>query len=125
MIYETAGGERFSLSFLAPVTAHWFDGTVRRLVPVADSRCGCRFLFRNLNGEIRVVGSIQGDRMEQWGEYIQVLPRELPPRTGSVQTPLGRFVGVVEIRTEQGTAWFAPGVGIVKTTDFVLVDVKE
>lgn len=72
LTYQTDNGSRFALTFEQPVTVRWFDGTDRLLVPALDTQCACRVLFRQVDGEIRVVGTVRDGRMEQWGEYIVV-----------------------------------------------------
>ena len=79
LTYQTSDGSRFSLTFQQPITVRWFDGSERRLVPATDTQCNCQVLFRDVDGEIRVVGTIQDGRIEQWGEYMVV---RFAPATG-------------------------------------------
>ena len=98
MTYASESGKRFSLTFLEPVTLQWFDGTWRELYPVHDQRCG---------------------------EYIVILPRDLSGPTQAVDTPVGSFERAVSYQTAGGTAWFAPGVGMIKTNEYRLIMITE
>lgn len=125
MTYASAEGDRFSLTFLEPITIQWFDGTQRVLHPVHDERCGCNLLLEDADGEVRAVGAIEDGRVDRWGEYIVILPRGLSGPRRLVETPAGKFEQAVRYETDGGTAWFAPGVGLVQTAGYQLIRVIE
>lgn len=122
LTYESVLGDRFSLTFGAPIAMTWFDGTRRELVPVHDTRCDCRVLMRQVNGEVRAVGSLTEGQTYQWGEYIVVAPAAVAGgKADPVETPAGVFRQAVRVDMGGGPVWFAPGVGIVKTSNYQLV----
>ncbi len=122
LTYEGVEGSRFSLTFEHPMEVTWFDGTKRELIPVRDTRCGCRVLMRRVDGEVRAVGALADGRLQPWGEYIVVFPGALAGASAEpVETPAGLFRQAVRIDLGKGPVWFAPGVGIVKTNEFVLI----
>lgn len=121
LTYKTVDGDRFTLSFDSPRTVRWFDGTAKEVIPVRDSRCGCHVLFTEAEGQVRAVGSIESDQVARWGEYVVVWPGQESGEPEPVTTPAGRFTGARKVETGEGPVWFAPGVGIVKTRQYVLV----
>jgi hypothetical protein len=123
LTYETSSGDRFSFSFGAATTVRWFDGTERSVVPVTDTRCSCQVLYSNAGGEIRAVGAIEKGRVSTWGEYFVVWPADGAGETETVTTPAGRFDSAVRITMPEGTAWFAPGIGIVKADGYELAEI--
>lgn len=125
LTYETNEGQRFTFSFGDPQLLIWWDDTVHKVVPVADSRCGCRFLFENWEGGVRVIGSIQNGRTERWGEFTEVLPANPEGPRETIVTPAGRFEEAVSHHTAGQTMWFAPGVGLIKTDQYQLVRVEN
>lgn len=120
MTYANAGGDSFTLTFEAPKRVVWFDDTVREVVPVHDTRCDCRFMFRREDGEVWVIGVIWPDRMERWGEPVVVFPAGFAGSPETITTPAGRFDAA-----QVGQAWFAPGVGMVRIDDYSLVSAKS
>lgn len=123
LTYETIAGYRFHLTYGPAVQITWFDGTRREVVPVVDSRCECRVLMHRADGEVRAVGAVIDGQTHQWGEYIVVAPASLAGgRADPVETPAGVFEQAVRVNMEEGPVWFAPGVGIVKTRQYLLVD---
>lgn len=120
MTYMTADGEHFTLTFGPEADVLWFDDTIKRVVLVTDTRCDCQVLFQNVNGQIRAIGSIGQGTLDRWGEYYIIWPNEAASPTETVTTPAGRFEDAVRVTTAGGTAWFAPGVGMVQSDSFVL-----
>lgn len=121
LTYETTGGEEFALSFGQSRTVRWFDGTAKEVVPVWDTRCNCHFLFTAVNGQVRAVGALQAGELSRWGEYVVVYPGDWSGEPEAVTTPAGRFDHARKVETSGGAVWFAPGVGIVKTEEYMLI----
>jgi hypothetical protein len=121
--YRDPEGHTFTLTFGAPIAVKWFDATLRRVVPVRDSRCTCVVLMHDFqDGEVRAIGTITDGPMQQWGEPIVVFPGDGQGATEAVQTPAGYFERALRVETDAGTAWFAPGVGLIKVNDYSLVN---
>lgn len=121
LTYKTAEGVEFALSFGQSRTVRWFDGTAKEVVPVWDSRCSCHFLFTAVGGQVRAVGTLQSGELSRWGEYVVIYPGDGSGQTEAVTTPAGRFDQARKVETAEGAVWFAPGVGIVKTDQYVLI----
>jgi hypothetical protein len=122
MTYQTPTGARFTLTFEAPVTLSWFDGTIRRAVPVLDSRCGCRVLMQDFQGGVvRAVGTMTGERIQAWGEPVIIFPGADQGVPDPIRTPAGSFPDAIRIDSDGGSAWFAPDVGLVQVNEYRLV----
>ncbi|HLN64185.1 MAG TPA: hypothetical protein VK464_21915 [Symbiobacteriaceae bacterium] len=122
LTYENPAGHSFTQRFGLSFTVTWFDGTERQVTPMFDSRCQCRVLLEEVRGEIRAIGSLTDDHLEPWGEYIVLFTTDLSQPVGPVLTPAGEFTGVERMDSAHGTAYFAPGVGMVQVNDYRLVD---
>ncbi|MFZ5825404.1 MAG: hypothetical protein ACOY94_13975 [Bacillota bacterium] len=121
LTYRTVDGDRFTLSFNAPRTVRWFDGTAVQVIPVHDTRCRCHIFLLEVDGQVRAVGSQEGQEISRWGEYIVVFPGARAATSEPVTTAAGRFEHAVRVETAEGVTWFAPGVGIVRTDQYELL----
>jgi hypothetical protein len=119
LTYRMADGGSFTREVMLPVTIPWFDGTLREVIPVFDSRYGGCFLYRRQGEEIQVIGTWRDGQLSRWGEYIVVLGQEAVA-ADPVETPSQRFDAVRQVTAEGGRAWYAAGVGLVKTEEFAL-----
>ncbi|MDB4893888.1 MAG: hypothetical protein JWN15_150 [Firmicutes bacterium] len=119
LTYRLADGGSFNREVMLPVTIPWFDGTLREVIPVFDSRYGGCFLYRRQGEEIQVIGTWRDGQLSRWGEYIVALGQEALA-ADPVETPSQRFDAVRQVTAEGGRAWYAAGVGLVKTEEFAL-----
>jgi hypothetical protein len=119
LTYRLADGGSFTREVMLPVTIPWFDGTLREVIPVFDSRYGGCFLYRRQGEEIQVIGTWRDGQLSRWGEYIVALGQEALA-AGPVETPSQRFDAVRQVTADGGRAWYAAGVGLVKTEAFAL-----
>lgn len=120
LTYETRSGTTFTREVMLPVLVPWWDGKSRRVVPVYDERVDGYFLYEITSDEVRVVGSCRQGRLERWGEHLTVLPLT-PRRPNLVQTKAGDFPRAIMVNAGSSIAWYAEGVGLVKTDDYELV----
>lgn len=123
MTYRRPDGDQFTHTYGNPLRVTWFDGSVKRVVPVHDTRCGCHVLMTEAGGEVRAVGTLTGDsRPSAWGEYVIIFPANSDRPVEPVRTPAGLFLRAIRIENAEGTTWFAPGVGIIRIDEYGLVN---
>lgn len=122
--YRDQDGTEFSREVMLPIQIQWFDETARQIVPIYDSRFDLYWFYRNDGGEIQAIGAWNGGQMERWGEYILLLSRAAP-KAEPVVTPAGQFADVRIMRDHYGSAWYAKGVGLVKTDTYELISISR
>lgn len=121
LVYQTNDGDEFVREVYNPVDLIWFDGNLLHLTPVWDDRYGGFFLFQTVQSEIRVVGSYHEGRLERWGEYILVITPLATAVAEPIITPAGQFDQAKLMVDTYGQAWYASGIGLIRTETFELV----
>ena len=121
LTYQNPDGHTFTQRFGLSFMVTWFDGSERQVIPMSDSRCRCQVLLEEVHGEVRAIGTLTNGRLEAWGEYIVLFTTDLSQPVDPITTPAGRFTGVERMDSAHGTAYFAPGVGMVQVNDYRLV----
>lgn len=125
MTYSAPDGSSFSLRFGAPVNLLWFDGSMRAVTPMHDSRCGCQILLDRVGREVRAVGALVDGEPTRWGEYLLLFAEEQAGPPTPVRTAAGSFAGAMRVRTELGVIWFAPAVGMIRIGSYELIQIED
>lgn len=126
LTYVTTEGERFAREVARPASVTWFDGTLRQVIPVWDDRFQGYFLYQQEAGEVRVIGGWRGQHLETWGEYVPIIgPAAAGESVTQISTPAGEFAHVRQVDQAGAPAWYAEGIGLVKTDTFTLLRCEQ